>query len=165
MPSVYAGFVLLLSNPVRFWSAPPVCVTGVVRAPLARAVVPFMFQSRWWEGEGLTLHARTWVNEPTEAAAAARGSDWGRHPPRSADAFHQTYFEPLPIVFIVIFPFLVEEDANFPVTAFGFPAVFSEASMVTLIFAAASALTGIWATPPIKLAAEPSRIIVFAKLD
>jgi hypothetical protein len=88
----------------------------------------------------------------------------GRHPPRSADAFHQTCFEPLPIVFIVLFPFLVEPDANLFVADFGFSAVFSEASTATSIFAAASTSTGIWATPPINLAAEPSRIIVFAKL-
>lgn len=96
---------------------------------------------------------------------AASGSDWGRHPPWSADALHQTYFEPLPIVFIVLFPFLVEEYTRLFVIAFGFSAVFSEASRVTLILADASTLTGTWATPPIKLAAEPSRITVFAKLN
>ena len=126
-----------------------------------------MVQSRkWWEGEGPTLHARTWVNESALRVTTARGSDWGRHPPRSADAFHQTYFEPLTIVVIAFFPFSVFDDVVFFEIALESVARWSAtfALAVTSILASVFTVTGLWATPPIKLAAEPSRITVFTKL-
>ena len=38
---------------------------------------------KWWEGEGLPLNARTWVNETAKMDTAASGSDWGVTLPRA----------------------------------------------------------------------------------
>jgi hypothetical protein len=104
------------------------------------------------------------------------GPGWERHSPRSDDAF-QTFVLPVLIVFIVSFPFTVPTFVVFFAAAFDFATVFAPdsafafdpkltaAPAITLTLASALIVTRELATPPTKLATEPSRNIVLAKLE
>jgi hypothetical protein len=133
-------------------------------------------------GGGITSLASSWFDEPALDGLRRLGPGWGRHSPRSDDALYQSFLLPILIVFIVFFPFTVPAFVVFFAPAFDFAAVFAFALDLafaldptltsTAAFAVTSTLTRAlaltvtreYATPPTKLATEPSRNTVFAKL-